>query len=352
MLLIVAHHYIMNSGLMAADGPIYSNFFSLHSVFLLLMGAWGKTGINCFVLFSGYFMCKSAISARKFVKLIGECLFYNYIIFIIFLIFGYEHITLKSVFYLVVPVNSLSDNFVATYIVFYLCIPFLNILVQKMTERQHVKLLLLCSFSYVLLGTFHRITMNYVSWFIVLYFISSYIRLYPKKLYANGRFWGIMLCISVILSVLSVLVCTWLAANYGVGSPYYFMQDSNTFLALTNGLCGFMYFKNLKISYSRTINTIAASTFGVLLIHAGSDAMRQWLWKDTLNNVNAYYHTWGYAHIILSVLGIFTICTILDIMRIKLIEKPFLGLWDRKSDRISNRYKAIENAICSRLNIK
>ena len=47
MLLIVAHHYVVNSGLLAVDGPIYSNPMSEKSLFLLLFGAFGKTGINC-----------------------------------------------------------------------------------------------------------------------------------------------------------------------------------------------------------------------------------------------------------------------------------------------------------------
>ena len=76
MLLIVAHHYVVNSGLTAEDGPILSSPTSTHSLFLVLFGAWGKIGINCFVMITGYFMCKSKITAKKFVKLIGEWFFY------------------------------------------------------------------------------------------------------------------------------------------------------------------------------------------------------------------------------------------------------------------------------------
>lgn len=65
MLLIVAHHYVVNSGLTSIGGPISSNPISLKSLFLLLFGAWGKTGINCFVLITGYFMCKSQITLKK-----------------------------------------------------------------------------------------------------------------------------------------------------------------------------------------------------------------------------------------------------------------------------------------------
>ena len=38
-----------------------------------------------------------------------------------------------------------------------------------------------------------------------------------------------------------------------------------------------MFFKGLKMNYSKTINMINASTFGVLLIHDNSELMEKWL---------------------------------------------------------------------------
>lgn len=54
MLLIIAHHFVVNSGILdkAYEAPLSAN-----SIFLFLFGAWGKTGINCFMMITGYFMC-------------------------------------------------------------------------------------------------------------------------------------------------------------------------------------------------------------------------------------------------------------------------------------------------------
>ena len=55
MLMIVAHHYVVNSGLMnCIDAQSTLRF---QDYFLLLFGWGGKTGINCFVLITGCFMC-------------------------------------------------------------------------------------------------------------------------------------------------------------------------------------------------------------------------------------------------------------------------------------------------------
>lgn len=39
MLLIVSHHYVVNSGLLAEDGPVYADILSNKATFILVFGA-------------------------------------------------------------------------------------------------------------------------------------------------------------------------------------------------------------------------------------------------------------------------------------------------------------------------
>ena len=190
MLLIVAHHYVVNSGLgeVLQESPL-----SGHSIFFYLFGAWGKTGINCFVMITGYFMCRSQITLRKFLKLIFEILFYNIIIYAIFVATGYEHLSLSGIENLI-PMRNLNTNFTSCFLVFFFCIPFLNVLVQHLDKRKYQYLIGLSLFIYTLHGTLPHtsVDMNYVSWFCVIYFIASYIRLYPLPYDRNVKIWGIV----------------------------------------------------------------------------------------------------------------------------------------------------------------
>lgn len=79
------------------------------------------------------------------------------------------------------------------------------------------------------------------------------------------------------------------------------------------------------MKYNAIINRIASSVFGVLMIHSNSDAMRNWLWKDMLNNCTMYYSQWWLIHALLSVILVFTFCCLIDQIRIIIIEKP---LWN------------------------
>lgn len=327
MLLIVAHHYVVNSGLIPImqESPL-----SKQSIYFHIFGAWGKTGINCFVLITGYFMCKSQASKFKFFKLLFEVFFYVIIIYFIFVITGYETITLKTLENLN-PIKDIASNFVGCFLVFYLSIPYLNILIHNLDKRKHKLLIGLGLFIYTFHGTIPHtnVVMNYVSWFIVLYFISSYIRLYPNKYDKNIQFWkrGLFLCI--FLSIISIIAILCINENCRTNiTPYKYVSDSNAILALCTSIFSFMYFKNIQIPYNKWINIIGGSTFGVLLIHANSDTMRKWLWQDTFNNIGHYYDDFFWLYPIIVIVTIFILCTIIDRIRISYIEKPLLRFFE------------------------
>lgn len=353
MLLIVAHHFVVNSGLTAADGPIFANPLAAKSLFLLLFGAWGKTGINCFVLITGYFMCKSRITIKKFLQLLLEVYFYRFVIFAIMYIAGYETLSVTRIIKLVMPIMSVSSGFTSCFLVFYLTIPFLTILVQHINEKQHRNLLLLIGIVFVGFGSIPKFSLSfsYVSWFIALYFIASYIRLYPIKIFDNTILWGWLTLASIVISAISILAMTWISTKLDQGKlsyyfladsnnnnpfflanlSYFFVADSNKILAVITSITSFLFFKNLEVKQSKFINTLAGSTFGVLLIHTNSDAMRTWLWKDFVNCVGAYDSKWLYLYAIVEVLAIFIVCDLIDILRTKDIEKPFFAFLAKKN---------------------
>lgn len=201
-----------------------------------------------------------------------------------------------------------------------------------MSEKQHLALLGLVFLTYIFMGTLPKfdVTMNYVSWFICLYFITAYIRLYPKKVFEKNKVMGVCTVVLAILCILSVLCCVWIGARIDKQIAFYFVTDSNTFLAVCIGVSSFLFFKNLKIKQSRVINTFAASTFGVLLIHANSDTMRKWLWQTVLNVKGMFYESTGMVilHAVLSVAVIFTVCVMIDQVRIRTVEKVLLDKVD------------------------
>ena len=337
MMLIVAHHCVVNSGLIATDpitqesiGPMAENRFCFNGLFLMAIGMWGKTGINCFLLITGYFMCTSKITLRKFVKLLLWICIYKISIFTIFLFTGYESLSLVRLAKLMSPVWGFNTNFGSCFIGFWLTIPFWNILIRNMSKRQHEILLCLLLGMYTILGSIPKfdVAMNYVTWFGVIYLISSYIRLYHHPIMENKKLWMMATILSVLIALCSMVCMTYI---FGKGGTF-FVSDSNKIFAVIVAVASFLWFKNMNIAYSKLINAIGASTFGVLLIHANSDAMRQWLWKDTVDCIGHYTlpHLQLVFYFASTVIIIFFICIIIDRLRFHIIEKPFFRWYDNK----------------------
>lgn len=329
--LIMAHHFF-NCQPEAADSK---------EMFMTLFGMWGKTGINCFVLITGYFMCTSQISLRKFLKLLLTVEFWKLLFYFIFVASGYVDFSVKGFLLYMAPALSVANGFVSTYLMFFLTIPFLNILVRNMTRRQHLLLVILCVSIYTGFASIGlRVVMNYVSWFIVLYFIGSYIRLYPEAWFSNNKIWAGVLAVSLVLAIGSVFLIQELRLwetfkNVGKVWPrvQFFVTDSNKIFALTIGISSFMLFKNWKLPYNAFINKLASATFGVLLIHSNGDIMRVWLWGGVGQLTEQFKQTLslpefiGYAFATVTI--VYAACAALELLRLRFCEKPILDWLER-----------------------
>ena len=53
--------------------------------------------------------------------------------------------------------------------------------------------------------------------------------------------------------------------------------------------------------------------------------MRQFLWKDALKNTSMYGTPYLFLYAIGSVLGVYIICTIIDVLRARFLERPIFN---------------------------
>ncbi len=336
MFAIVAHHSVVNSGI---TGFYDYNNITANMIFLQLWGMWGKTAINVFVLITGYFMCTSKLTWKRFLKMYLPAKFYDILFFAIFLVAGYETLSLQSIMkVLFAYIYTIDRYFTASFFAFYLLIPFMNVLLEKLIKEDLQKLIgvLLIIFTISSTFFFNSGVFHHVFWYVTLYFVAAYIRMYPNRFTESHIFARNALIGSLILAYASVLIVDFIGVKFGFTSIYYMVSDSNKLLALTVGVSTFLFFKNLKMKGSKLINTVASTTFGVLLIHANSDAMRQWLWKDFLK-LPSFYSA-PFSKIVLTYIavmfGVFIVCSMIDYIRILLLERPVFNLLNSKTDLI------------------
>lgn len=318
MMGIVASHYLFFVPSVEEETAL--------SFMINLQSIWGKIGINIFMLISGYFMCTKDFSWKRYLKIFCELVFYHVIIMIIMMACARIPLDAVAALDFVYPWRRVGIHyFEATFLVFYLLTPFIKILTDNMTQKQHgllTGLLLAVFVGYNTMPTFF-IEMDAILWFGILYLIASYIRLYGCPWRNNDAlFWGGVNLVSIVLTMVIMAI----KSHYGWKHLPANAGEANSIYAVAISVSAFMFFKNLKIPYSALINTIAATTFGVLLIHSGSATMREWYMIDVFNIPNIYNHTFmeGIGLFVLYVVSVFTVSSMIDMVRIRYVEQWYL----------------------------
>ena len=339
MLSLIAHHFTVNSGL--------TDLFDLNNItgnmiFLQIFGMWGKTAINVFTLITGYFMVKSDLTWKKWLKLILEAVFYTYLFYIIFLVSGYEPFSLKEFIktILFVPYDA-GRYYTGSMIIMMLFIPFANILIRAMTKRQYQILLGLSLLYFTGISTFLKNDVfDFVFWMLVVYFIGGYIRIYPCR-WDNIRYGILGTVCSIVLMILSILTIDFVGSKFGLETYYYFVSDANKILAVAAAISIFIMFKNWKLGYIKWINVIASTTFGVLLVHANSATIRRFLWIDVFDNVGHYNDSNLILYACGVVILVYVIAVCIDILRMKFVEKPVFN-WLSKVEWVNRPLYTID----------
>ncbi len=133
MVIIIMHHYVVNSGVM--DGVNLSDL-SVNVVFLQYWGMWGKMAINAYVMVSGFFLCTSSLTWQKYMKLLLEILFYQFVLYGILILLGYVTLAPKEMFKTIfVLFYGAGNSFVSSFMLFYLFVPYLNKLLDSIKNK-------------------------------------------------------------------------------------------------------------------------------------------------------------------------------------------------------------------------
>jgi surface polysaccharide O-acyltransferase-like enzyme len=323
MFLIILHHYNVNSGLTGLiDSNLHSGIINFNILLSQFMAFGGKMGISVFLMISGYFMISKQMKWVKVLKMVSEVLFYNVVCFVIFNLLGYHFGLLATLSTFIPFVFDFSKDFVGNYLLIYIISPFINKGLNALNKRQFQLLIGVLLFNFSIIGSgIDTGTWSYFGWAFTMYCVGAYIRRFDIKW---KSIWGyaslLFLCITWLLIFASDLKLLPFFNSWN-----FYIGDCNKLNLFLIALSLFMFFKNQKLGYNPIINRIAASVFGVYIIHTNSNIMRIWLWKDLLNNVGWFSSQYFVLHMLLSCIAIYILCTIIDMLRIKFIETPIFN---------------------------
>lgn len=335
MLLIVAHHFVVH-GKFDLTSSFSKNIFFLQS-----LSMFGKLGVNLFVLISGYFSCMQPspphIKFSKLIKLELEVIFYSSLIGIIFYkFFPSSDFSFKELLKTFTPLRSNCYWFYRSYFVLYLISPFLNSFIKSIDKTEFRKLLLTIFVLWVILPFFPKtpaIEMSNLTWFIFIYLCAAYIRYYQNDFKRNISFYSSFTIIVFLLIILSVLSFDLLGKWKKIFlSNYDYFLPMNSILIFTLSISTLVLFSKIDIGNIKWINIISSATFGVYLIH-DNKLMRDFLWVKIFNNQSYINSNKLILYSIAVILIVYILCTLIDLIRIYILEKPILKLFNRNKNR-------------------
>lgn len=330
MLLILAHHMVYHSGAIHTPHPV-------NRVLARFAFVGGQTGVNCFVLITGYFL--APFKARRLASVTAQAVFYSLGLTLLAKALGWAQPTQAQMVDSVLIFSRTPYWFVAMYGALTALLPALQPMAKSLSRRQHGWILLVGGAALSLLPTitlprpsspfFHNLT-----WFCYLYLLGAYFRKYPLTL---ARRPGIPAAVFLTSAAFMALSSLWgegrpeLFSN--VASRYNFFADKNALPQLICSCALFLTFAGRSIPPYGGLTTLSGAAFGVYLIH-DHPLLRPLLWGRWLGVGIACQKEGFWLLMLWAPAALFLAGAAVDSIRKYALEKPLFTWLGPRLDRV------------------
>lgn len=324
MIGIVAYHYMQHGGVNGS--ALLKTSFSFNHVFVTLFGTWGVLGVLTFVIISSYFLSGGRVyKTKKLLDLILQTLFYC----LIFLVLGVllNGFSLSFVMAEILTPFHSQYWFITTYIVFYLMTPYLFKFVNSISLKSLKILCIVLTFIVPCCFVFWEVISSKFVIFVYIYFVTFYLKNVSNNFVEKHC--KLLFAISILLLISSSLLVNFIGTYLNNNVIINLVMNINTtynILFIVSAFSLFYIFKNMKINNSKIINILGKVTIGVYIIHDNKFFRdgNSLLWNGILKT-NQYYLTAYFPfHMIISVLLVYIVCSMIEIIRMKIMDQYIL----------------------------
>lgn len=229
------------------------------------------------------------------------------------------------------------DNywFIACYISFLVISPLLAKAANALDRKKHLAFCLISAVAISLVSDYIGAVNSYISErlvaFCVIFFIAGYIRLHIAKEAQNNRLVLLVLFLSAGFMMAWPMICK----ASGHPEMWYDVAQMHAIPALLLSACLLMLFRNTGLGHVPWINSAAAATPGIYLIH-DNEIVRPWLWQGFVQAnthlESAFFPLWSVAVILV----VFIACSCIERLR-RLAVDPVFSLLLNPVDALDKR---------------
>lgn len=300
MFMVIVLHYLDKGRLLTST----ASEFTTMSYVAWLVEAFAIVAVNVYVFITGYFMCESNMKISRLLQIICQVLWYTLLIPVVLSVIGVVEpgsFDLYDLLRFVFPIHMKHYWFVTAYVILMLFVPFLNMGIQHMSQKQFAIATLLMTMYQTLPKSVLPVKFtddeagNTVLWMVCLYLIGAYIRKYGIPFFSSLKkslacYIVSALCIFASLLVMRVVYFKLDAFGESLNFAYHY----NHIFCLAASVSLFYVFKHWEFkdsAVSRFVSRVAPYTFGVYLIHEHilvRDLWPKWLKVAPTNNIGMF----------------------------------------------------------------
>lgn len=333
MLLIISHHAIMFGVRDTNNYPL-----PVKIIFQDVFFAGGKVGVVIFFSISIWYLCERNITLkdayRRVWNLEKEVIFYSLFLLVISIFAFKSSVTKRLVMSSILPTSEGLWWYVTSYVVFLMLLPFISVGMRCLSKRQHLYLAIICLFIFGFLRLIPYVKFdmsNNVLGMFYVYILITYLKWHCNSISLKAILTSMFVGLIILLTYTILFTVTKNVYGKGTGMQTYATQDWGLSMVLI-GVSLLLLFQRMNF-VSKVINYIAASTFGVYLIHL-YPTVSSWIWNDIFDL--PYNYSEAVVYIAIFALSVFIVSIFIDIIRRFLFKiilnrnpgKYFDRLWD------------------------
>jgi len=316
MMMVVSLHFLAKGNLLE---PLAESMSAKGYAAWFLEG-FSIVAVDVYVLISGYFLVETGFRTKRLLHLVLQALFYTCLVPIVLILLGLlsvQELTFYNILQYIFPTNMLHYWFLSAYVLMFLFTPVLNSAVHAMKKTQLqwaiILLLIMESLSKTVIPV--RLELDNLRydafWFMVVYLIAAYIRLYGIPYFDSAKKSGLtFLAIGILTFVWTMLIRFVFMKT---GQFQNFMESAygyNHLFTITGAVALFYTFYHMKLASGFLANVVcklAPYTFGVYLLHEHINIRYEWpfwLGAGACDSVGSLLGHWLFAIVIVMAIGI------------------------------------------------
>jgi len=294
MAMIITLHYFFKGNVLADPATDKS----LTNLLLWLLTYFCIGAVNVYVFISGYFLVETEFRIRRLLSILAQVLEYSILIAVVMIVTGQVSLSELTVYDwigYIFPVGTEEYWFITAYIMMYVLTPVLGAGAKALSERKlkiviHFMFIIVVIEKLIIPMTLPTDRGGYdFGWFILLFLLAAYIRIYGFKNLEGHKFrsWCVFIISSILTWVIGIGSCCMYSVSKKETFTHYFeiTKDYNFVLVLTAAIGLFYAFKNANFKEDTKLaefaRRIGSMTLGVYLLH--EHPLLRYRWQEWLN---------------------------------------------------------------------